>query len=312
MFPRTYHKWVLRGFAALVGVYTLITLFTDTVFFTGILGYFEAASSLLIVYTVIRLAISMRGGGRKHLLGFLGVLGIALPGLYDILYYRGIVLFERLIGHAFITPIGMMFFVFCYALLLSIEHAETEQAMLTARESERVLAAENAMLDSLSRMKSDYLANITHEIRTPLTIMSGYAQQTEEEIEAGETNAQSVKNLRVVQAEARRLAELAGQVLHSGKHTGIERIPTRPQDILDRAAAVCAPILQKNNNKLATICQPNCPKVAANADMIVQVLVNLCANAGKHTKNGLIELRAEFDNSGERRVESYGSCDFAS
>ncbi|GHU89802.1 hypothetical protein FACS1894202_08610 [Clostridia bacterium] len=254
LFPRAYHKWVLHGFGALVGAYTLITLFTDTVFFTGILVYFEIASSLIIVYTVVRLAITLRGG-MKHRLAFLGVLGVALPGLYDILYYRNIVLFERLIGHQFIAPIGMMFFVFCYALVVAIGYAETERAMRTSRESERVLSAENALLDSLARMKSDYLSNIRHEMRTPLTIMSGYAQQTEEEIEAGEANEQSVKNLRVVRAEARRLAELAGQVLYSEKNlqTGIGVAPTKPSDILARASAVCAPILAKHNNRLETV-----------------------------------------------------------
>jgi signal transduction histidine kinase len=295
LFPRTYNKWVLRGYYALVGAYSLLTLLTDTTFFTGLLVYFEAASGLIIVYTIVRLAISLRGGGMKHLLAFLGTLAVALPGLLDILHYRGIELFDRFAGQYFIAPIGMMFFVFCYALVLSIEYAETERAWLAARDSERRLAAENAMLDSLSQIKSDYLANISHEMRTPLTIISGYAQQTEEEIEAGEVGEQSVKNLRVVQTEAHRLAELAGQVLYSEKNLQavIGVVPTKPVEILERAAAICAPILAKNGNRLNTAYQPDCPAVAANLDMIVQVLVNLCSNAGRHTKNGVVSITAK-------------------
>jgi signal transduction histidine kinase len=295
LFPGTYNKWVLRVYYALVGVYSLLTLLTDSMFFTGLLVYFEIVSGLIIVYTIVKLAIALRGGGMKHLLAFLGTLAVALPGLFDMLYYRGIALFDGFTGQYFITPIGMMFFVFCYALVLAIEYAETERAMLAARDSERRLASENAMLDSLSRMKSDYLSNISHEMRTPLTIMSGYAQQTEEEIEAGEADGQSMKNLRVVQAEARRLAELAGQVLYSEKNiqAGIGVIPIKPSDILERAAAVCAPILAKNGNRLETVCEPDCPAVSANLDMIVQVLVNFCSNAGRHTKNGLVIFTAK-------------------
>ncbi|GHV33048.1 hypothetical protein FACS18949_05990 [Clostridia bacterium] len=159
LFPRAYHKWVLRGFGALVGVYTLLTLFTDTVFFTGILDYFEIASSLIIVYTVVRLAMSLRGS-MKHLLAFFGVMGIAFPGLYDILYYRNIVLFERLIGHQFISPIGMMFFVFCYALVVAIKYAETERAMLIARESERVRAA---IIDSVAAVAGGVISAVDCE-----------------------------------------------------------------------------------------------------------------------------------------------------
>lgn len=294
LFPRTYNKWILRGYYTLVGAYSLLTLFTDTMFFTGLLVYFEIASGLIILYTIVKLTISLHGGGMKHLLAFLGTLAVALPGLADMLYYRGVVLFDRFTGQYFITPIGMMFFVFCYAMVLSIEYAETERAWFASRDSERRLAAENAMLDSLSQMKTDYLANISHEMKTPLTVMSGYAQRTEEEIEAGETDEKTVKNLRVIQAEARRLAELAGKVLYSAKNlqTGISIVSTNPSDILEHAAAVCAPILEMKGNRLETVCEPNCPVAAANLDMIVQALVNLCANAGKHTKNGVISITA--------------------
>lgn len=216
------------------------------------------------------------------------------------------------------------FGVFCFIIALGIESGRyMREAMGAAAEKlrleyeinaaqtrERHLAAENAMLDSLSRMKSDYLANISHEMRTPLTIMSGHAQQTEEEIEAGEISAQSIKNLRVIQSEAQRLGKLAGQVLYSAKNlqAGISIVPTRPSEILEHAAAVCAPILAKNGNRLETACEPDCPDAAANFDIIVQVLVNLCANAGRHTKKGVVAVTVKpVGNAIEFAVQDNGS-----
>jgi signal transduction histidine kinase len=172
--------------------------------------------------------------------------------------------------------------------------------------TEKELGEKNAMLDSLSRMKSEYLANISHEMKTPLTVMSGYAQQTREEIESGRVNEETVKNLRIIQSEAHRLAELADSVLYSSKNlqTGIVISPVNPAEILKRAAAICEPILAKNNNRLEYTLEnafeysddsddfgdSGCFYAAANLDMIVSVILNLCANANRHTKNGVVSV----------------------
>jgi signal transduction histidine kinase len=141
-------------------------------------------------------------------------------------------------------------------------------------------------------MKSDFLANISHEISTPLTVISGYAEQTQMEIESGEVNDETTGNLRIVQSEAHRLAGLAHQVLYTAKNlqTGVSLVPIQTSEILKRAAALCEPILAKNGNRLEIRNDPDCPAAAANLDMILQVLLNLCTNSNRHTKNGTVSI----------------------
>ena len=65
-----------------------------------------------------------------------------------------------------------------------------------------------------------------------------------------------------------------------------------PIEMLERAAPICKAVLAKNNNRLEYSAQPDCPCVTANPDIIQQLLVNLCTNAGRHTKNGVVKIRA--------------------
>ncbi|MCL2010960.1 MAG: transporter substrate-binding domain-containing protein [Synergistaceae bacterium] len=194
--------------------------------------------------------------------------------------------------------IGTIVLLLC-VLILSLVFFQwrrrTERLVMESNIRERTLTADNAMLDNLYRMESNLLANISHEISTPLTIMSGYAQQTRKEIENGEVNEETANNLRTIQSEAHRLAELANQILSASRNlqTGIAIAPVKPTEILERAANLCEPVLTKNGNRLEKSAEPDCPAVAANLDIILQVFLNLCINAGRHTKNGVVSITAK-------------------
>jgi signal transduction histidine kinase len=291
LFPGIMHKAFRRAVYTLSAGFAALFLFADTMIMSRALFALYALYGPAILYIAARFVMKLRGVKLEQGVFLTGAALFLFSAVWDFLYYNN--LFTPLLPvNTYLSGIAMLVFAFFEAAAVFIA---TMREVERAKEAERTLAAENALLDSLSRMKSDYLANISHEMRTPLSIMSGYAQQTEEEIEAGDTSEKTLKNLHVIQAEAYRLAELAGQVLYSAKNiqTGIGVTPTKPADILERAAAVCAPILAKNKNRLETSAEPDCPETAANIDVIVQVLVNLCANAGRHTKNGVVSMAAK-------------------
>jgi signal transduction histidine kinase len=199
-----------------------------------------------------------------------------------------------------LAVVGALSFTVCLGFngvrgLVSLQTAYNE-----SKRREDELADKNAVLDSLNQMKSEFLANISHELTTPLTVMSGYAQQTRREIESNETDEETTRNLRVIQSEAHRLADLAHQMLYTSKNlqTGIEIKATSPAEILERANAICGSILAKNGNSLITTGDEDLPDVAANLDMILQVILNLCTNANRHTKNGSVTLSAEMKSEG--------------
>ena len=57
------------------------------------------------------------------------------------------------------------------------------------------LTAESAALDNLSRIKSAFIADISHEIKSPLGIMSGFAELSEIQLGEGVANEQTMENL---------------------------------------------------------------------------------------------------------------------
>lgn len=69
--------------------------------------------------------------------------------------------------------------------------------------------------------------------------------------------------------------------------TAMELSRFAARDVLSDAAAVCRPILAKHGNRLVTRAD-NCPDIIANREMLLQVLINLAVNSGKHTENGTV------------------------
>jgi len=163
-----------------------------------------------------------------------------------------------------------------------------------------------------SRLKSNFLANISHEMKSPLGIMGGYAKLTKKQIEAGMVSEKTLNNLQTISDEALRLAELVNRMLKAAvEMEGVTSFAcVAPQDIIGNAAAFCEPIFTAN--KLTIHIEKDCPSVMANPDMIMEVLVNLIGNANRHTgrtgeqlpqgatspKKGTIELRAERTEAG--------------
>jgi signal transduction histidine kinase len=184
-----------------------------------------------------------------------------------------------------IILLGISSFMVYYVVIKMVVKTETGIA----------LAAEKAALDNLSKIKSAFIADISHEIKSPLGIMSGYAELAKLRIDEGTANEDTKENLRVISEEAHRLAQLVERLLNisaSSEDAAIP-LPIPVGDIVSRAVAVLTPVLAANNNRLDINVEENPPLVAANADMLLQVLFNLGGNANRHCRNSVIELKVD-------------------
>jgi signal transduction histidine kinase len=230
---------------------------------------------------------------------------LGLLGSNDILYYRGIVLIPPISGHFFFTPIGMIFFMFCYAMVLSIEYAETELAMLNAREAEQVLAAENAALDRLNLLKTDLMATISHETRTPLAVMSNYAELIAMGLRRKGVDEQTASDLDNISDEILRIADIMEEMqkFSRAKDSSTRKEMVQLADIINRCVKFYASILERKGTGLCVKLPENLPMIFANTGELTQVMFNLLQNARNHTENGMVQIDVSInDEDGESEI----------
>ena len=276
-------------------MYLLLALFSPSLVYTALLPWVQILVigwlAVLLVF-LLRLMVKDKAyrESEQYLILF-SVVVIAVFVLMDVVRYR----FTGQYDDLNLTQVGITVFTFVNMMALVLNFSHTEHALAeTRRQAEE--------LERLERVRSEFLSNMSHEIKTPLTVMSGYAQRALRQTDAlsGDTR----QGLLTITLEAQRLSMLAEQLLDTSleqMNDGAPR-PVNPAQILERAAALCEPILKKNGNRLETQALAVCPDVLANEGMILQVLVNLCVNANRHTKNGAVAISADPEGNAVRFI----------
>lgn len=166
---------------------------------------------------------------------------------------------------------------------------------VTAFQESILLRAEKKVLEDAGTMKSEFLNNLSHELQMPLTVVSGYAQLTEEELSSGEFDADDLAdNQKHIILEADKMERMVLQLLDVAK---MERgkfllniADVSLSDLVQEFADAYFPMLDENGNRLTILTDEVLPLVSCDAERIVQVLINLVSNACRHTKNGVIAL----------------------
>lgn len=134
-----------------------------------------------------------------------------------------------------------------------------------------------------AKMRQSFTANVTHELKTPLTSISGYAEL----IESGITNeADSRRFAKEIHKNARRLIRLINDILQlSELDTRDTALETEPLNLYDMAAA-CVEMLKINASleDISLKMSGSTAWIEGNRSMIEEVLYNLCSNAIRYNK----------------------------
>ena len=162
------------------------------------------------------------------------------------------------------------------------------------------LAEENAALEQINRLKTEFLGNVSHELKTPLTVVSGYAQSVRRQLQSGKADSERMsRSMKLISSEAERLAMMVSQVLDAARiEEGcmfIDRKPCRADEIIHAAVNTHYPILNKNQNQLDIRIDGDLPEILADPARISQVVVNLISNAVRFTANGRITVSAKTE-----------------
>jgi signal transduction histidine kinase len=163
----------------------------------------------------------------------------------------------------------------------------------------RELEAMNFHLNELNRLKDVFLSTASHELKTPLTSVIGYAELLDDNDERM-THGQRGEFLRRLRGEANRLLSLIEDILdltriESGKLT-LRRVSMSVNEIAHAAAETTRALADKHGVELDERLAVDLPPVELDEVKMRQVLVNLLVNAVKFSpERGRIELRTSRD-----------------
>lgn len=148
----------------------------------------------------------------------------------------------------------------------------------------------NNMADSLSRlevMRNTFVANVSHDLRTPMTTISGFIDN----ILSGAIPAEKRDYyLKLIRTEVQRLARLVSSLLDISRiQAGERRFDRHPFDICEMARRILISFEAKIEEKrleIGFVCDEERIYAVADHDAIYQILYNLCDNAVKFSREG--------------------------
>ncbi|UCD50909.1 MAG: PAS domain S-box protein [Phycisphaerales bacterium] len=156
--------------------------------------------------------------------------------------------------------------------------------------------AEEELRDTME-MKSQFVSTISHELRTPLTSIREAVNIMLDEV-AGRINKYQRNFLYIAKRNIDRLSRLINDVLDFQKlNAGKMRFDLEENSIeatVEDAFNTMRPYARKRGVHLRLDCQPDLPKIAFDADRIVQALTNLLSNSIKFTpEDGHISISVQ-------------------
>ncbi|GLI50571.1 PAS domain-containing sensor histidine kinase [Tepidanaerobacter syntrophicus] len=155
-------------------------------------------------------------------------------------------------------------------------------------------------LKRLEKMKSDFVSNVSHELKTPLTSISGFAETLLDGAYKSEENCRYF--LRIIKQETDRMTRLINELLYLSR---IEKpdfsIPKRPVNIAS-VVNKAVKLLQKNIDDKGHLLNLRLPEnlgpVTGDEDSVLEIIINLLDNAIKYTPEGgniTVEIEDESD-----------------
>jgi signal transduction histidine kinase/DNA-binding response OmpR family regulator len=277
-------------------------------FFVGGLGYM----AYIIIYAIFQ-------KDADALLEGFGFLFILFTGAYDMMIDR-----ELYYGD-YILPLGLLCFIFIQSVILSRRYSRAFIGLeVLVQENKKILEALESRVqertadlkrlndhleearkqaEEANNAKTRFLQNMSHEMRTPLNGILGYAELIRD------TDPKSIHRSYVAKIieESKNLLDLINQILDVSKieagRLTLESVKFNVQELIQSVYEILLPLAERKSIHFRLVLSPDLPRyVQGDPARLRQVLVNLVGNAIKFTHQGWVELRAELQESRGERV----------
>lgn len=286
LFPEEGNRVIMKALAYISVGFIGIAWFLSAYQATWLLAVYQPITllcigvGLTILYRAFR---SSRHGAATLLAGFLL---FAFTGVHDILYDK------RIINSVYLLPFGLLLFVVSQSLVLAkrFTNAFSRVEILSVD-----LEQKNLQLEEMGRQKDRFIANTSHELKTPLhgiigiidSLLSGGG---------GSLAKKVVQNLTIVSSSARRLNclvdDLLDMTLLEKKSLKLRFAPVDLRTLSDTVVTVLSPMSDRKKLLITINLANDLPLVWADENRLQQILFNLVGNALKFTDQGRINISA--------------------
>lgn len=172
---------------------------------------------------------------------------------------------------------------------LDAQNEELQSLSQELIKQQQELIVKTGELEEVSRAKSDFLAHMSHDLRTPLNVIIGFSELMLDGV-TGQLNGEQKQCLKDILGSGQHLLSLINDILdlskiESGKMELKQRNITL-RGIIDSLRSEIMPLLAKRKQSFEVDVEAGIPLVYADKAKIRQVLINLLSNSSKFTPDG--------------------------
>lgn len=275
-------------------IFFVFLLLFPAIFFLG--GGYQGAMPSFFVFAVV-FTLFMLDGRKAIFIAAIELVTYICLCIYAYYYPQSVINLASEFMEMTDTVAGFSLasIVLCICMYIHFKLYNEQQRELARRNQE--LDERNAELDRINQNKTEFLSNISHELKTPLTVINSRIHTTSKELENYPQLTETQKSMKLISGEVERMGLMVSQLLDISRiDEGRMLMEFASEDIVEiihSTMDIYYPVFSKNRNQLTLVCNENIAKAQCDRIRIMQVLVNLIGNAVRNTRDGTITVAAE-------------------
>ncbi len=197
------------------------------------------------------------------------------------------IVFSHFLTKQLLRPIELM--------ACNLENADYEAPYKELEPFVQIIKTQHADILSAAKARQDFTANVSHELKTPITAISGYAELLENGMVDGEQQKHFYQEIR---KSANRLLSLINDIIRLSELDRSEREPVfESLNLYDLTKDCLEPLYVNASQRGVSLSfEGNSCEMVGNKDMLKELVENLVENAIRYNnEGGRVQVRVEND-----------------
>ncbi|GFZ32791.1 hypothetical protein CSC2_33170 [Clostridium zeae] len=256
-------------------LYTLIAVISPIKYYLQYIIPFEGFALSMLLYMMYKISKTHISSGQPDYIALVGLFALFISRVNDILYEYSIIISTSL------APLGSLVFIVANYYVLAGRQSNAYNSLEIAREK----------LESINKLKDDFFAITSHELKTPI---SGIVGLSESLINKNILNAEDQSSINLINLSVKRLSNLVEDMTLFSRlknnNIKLHKKPIKINRLVDNVVRFLDTSVGKKEIKIINLIDKDVPYIVADENRIQQILYNLISNSIKFTHTGNIVI----------------------